>query len=206
MKTQLLDLDRKVVGEVSLDENVFGLEARVDIVKRVIDWQRAKAMSGTHKVKNVGEVAGSGKKPFKQKGTGNARRGNIRAVQIRGGGVSHGPVPRSHAINLPKKVRALGLKHALSAKFQDGTLHIVDSLKMDKPKTAALVAKLANFGNGKMFIIDGSVVDVNIKLSAGAIINTCVVPAIGANVYDIVRSDCVLISRDGLSLLEERLK
>jgi large subunit ribosomal protein L4 len=206
MKAELLNLDKKVVGEVSLSSSVFGLEARVDIIKRVIDWQKAKAMSGTHKVKTVGEVSGTGKKPFKQKGTGNARQGNARGIQRRGGGVAHGPQVRSHATGLQKKVRALGLKHALSMKLSEGSLYILDSVKMSAPKTAEVVKHLSHFGTGKFFIIDGASVDVNFKLSSQSIVNTIAVPAIGANVYDVVNSDFVLISQDGLSLLEERLK
>lgn len=206
MKAELLNLEKKVVGEIILSNDVFCLEARVDIIKRVIDWQRAKAMSGTHQVKTVGEVSGSNKKPFKQKGTGNARQGNKRAVQLRGGGIAHGPVTRSHTTKLQKKVRKLGLKHALSAKLSEGGLYIIDSVKMSAPKTAELVRLLLNFGSGKCFVIDGQVVDQNLKLSANSISNTNVVPAVGANVYDVINSDYVLISRDGLSLLEKRLK
>jgi large subunit ribosomal protein L4 len=206
MKAELLSLDKENVGEVILNDEIFCLEVRGDIIKRVVDWQRAKAMSGTHKVKTVGEVAGSNKKPFKQKGTGNARQGNKRAIQLRGGGVAHGPVPRSHEIKLQKKVRKLGLKHALSAKLSEGSLYIIDSVKMASPKTSELTKKLANFGSGKFFVIDGQIADQNLKLSANSIPNTNVVPVIGANVYDIVNSDYVLISRDSLSLLEERLK
>lgn len=206
MKAELLNLDKKVVGEVKLDKSIFGLEVRLDIIKRVIDWQRAKSMSGTHKVKTVGEVAGSGKKPFKQKGTGNARQGNARGVQRRGGGVAHGPQVRSHAIDLPKKIRALGLRHALSVKLSEGALHIIDNIKIDSPKTKQIVESLSKFGGGKFFIIDGAIVDNNFKLSSRSIENTIVVPAVGANVYDVVNSDFVLISKDGLTLLEERLK
>lgn len=206
MKAELVSLDKKVVGEVALSDSVFGLEARVDIIKRVIDWQLAKARSGTHSVKTVGEVSGTTKKPFKQKGTGNARQGNARGVQRRGGGIAHGPQVRSHDIKLQKKVRSLGLRHALSIKLSEGALHFVDSVEMKHPKTAELVKSLANFGSGKFFIIDGAIVDNNFKLSAASAINTCVVPAIGANVYDIISSDHVLISKNALSLLEERLK
>jgi large subunit ribosomal protein L4 len=206
MKAKLLSLDNKLLGEVTLDDAIFGLEARVDIIKRVVDWQRAKAMSGTHQTKTVGQVSGSGKKPFKQKGTGNARQGNARGVQRRGGGIAFGPVTRSHAINLQKKVRKLGMKHALSIKFSEGGVHIIDSTKMKEPKTADLVKSLANFGSGKFFIIDAKEVDQNIKLSAKSAVNTCVVPVVGANVYDIVNSDYILISKDALPLLEERLK
>lgn len=206
MKAELVSFEKKTVGEVSLSDSIFGLEARVDIIKRVVDWQRAKARSGTHSVKTVGEVSGSNKKPFKQKGTGNARQGNIRGVQRRGGGIAHGPQVRSHETKLQKKVRKLGMKHALSIKHAEGALYIVDSLEMKAPKTADLVKSLANFGTGRFFVIDGEVVNSNLKLSAGSAVNACVVPVIGANVYDIVRSDHVIISKDALPLLEERLK
>lgn len=206
MKAELVSLEKKVIGEVALSEYVFGLEARVDIIKRVIDWQRSKARNGTHKVKTVSEVSGTTKKPFKQKGTGNARQGNARGVQRRGGGVAHGPQVRSHEIKLQKKVRNLGLRHALSIKLSEGTLHFIDSVAMKQPKTSDLVKSLSNFGGGKFFVIDGETVDNNFKLSAASAANTCVVPVIGANVYDIISSDHVLISKNALPLLEERLK
>ncbi|RTK93113.1 MAG: 50S ribosomal protein L4 [Rickettsiales bacterium] len=206
MKANLVSFENKVVGEVSLTDYIFGLEAREDIVKRVIDWQRAKSRSGTHSVKTVGEVSGSNKKPFKQKGTGNARQGNIRGIQRRGGGVAHGPQVRSHETQLQKKVRRLGLRHALSAKLSEGSLYFVDSISMSQPKTAELIKSLKNFGTGKFFLIQGNVEDNNLKLSAANAINAHVVPVIGANVYDIVKSDHVLISKDALPFLEERLK
>lgn len=206
MKAELVSLEKKVVGEIALSDSIFGLEARVDIIKRVIDWQRARARSGTHSVKTVGEVSGTTRKPFKQKGTGNARQGNARGVQRRGGGIAHGPQVRSHDIKLQKKVRKLGLRHALSIKKAEGTLHVVDSVSMKQPRTSDLVKSLSNFGSGKFFVIDGDVVDNNLKLSALSAINANVVPAIGANVYDIVSSDHVLISKNALTLLEERLK
>ena len=206
MKAELLSLEKKVVGEVALDDSIFGLEARVDIIKRVIDWQRAKARSGTHSVKTVGEVSGTTKKPFKQKGTGNARQGNARGVQRRGGGIAHGPQVRSHDIKLQKKVRKLGLKHALSIKNSEGALYVIDSVSMKQPKTSDLIKSLSNFGTGKFFVIDGNVVDANLKLSAASAINANVVPVVGANVYDIISSDHVLISKNALMLLEERLK
>ncbi|MFK7973362.1 MAG: 50S ribosomal protein L4 [Rickettsiaceae bacterium] len=205
MKAKLVSLENKEVGEVSLAESVFGLEAREDIVKRVIDWQRAKARSGTHSVKTVGEVSGSNKKPFKQKGTGNARQGNIRGIQRRGGGIAHGPQVRSHDIKLQKKVRKLGLKHALSVKLAEGSIYFVDSIAMNQPKTSDLIKNLSKFGEGKFFVIGGNEVDANFKLSISSIIHACVVPSVGANVYDIIKSDHVLISKDALPLLEERL-
>lgn len=206
MKAELVSLEKKTVGEILLDDSIFGLEARVDIIKRVIDWQRAKARSGTHSVKTVGEVSGTTKKPFKQKGTGNARQGNARGVQRRGGGIAHGPQVRSHDIKLQKKVRKLGLKYALSAKKAEGSLYIVDTVSMQKPKTSDLIKSLSSFGPGKFFIIDGNTIDNNLKLSAASALNVNVVPAIGANVYDIIRSNYILISKSSLVLLEERLK
>lgn len=206
MKTKLLSLDNKVVGEVELSDAIFGLEARIDIIKRVVDWQRAKSMAGTHATKTVAQVSGTGKKPFKQKGTGNARQGNARGVQRRGGGIAFGPVVRSHETSLQKKVRKLGMKHALSIKFSEGGVYIIDSVKMNAPKTSDLVKSLSSFGSGKFFIIDGAMVDQNMKLSAKSAVDAHVVPVVGANVYDIVNSDYILISQDALPLLEERLK
>ncbi|PCJ26952.1 MAG: 50S ribosomal protein L4 [Rickettsiales bacterium] len=206
MKAELVSFEKKVVGEVSLDSSIFGLEARVDIVKRVIDWQRAKARAGTHSVKTVGEVSGTTRKPFKQKGTGNARQGNARGVQRRGGGIAHGPQVRSHDTKLQKKVRRLGMRHALSIKFSEGAVHFVDSVDMTKPKTSELVKTLSNFGKGRFFVIDGADLNANLKLSVASVENASAVPAIGANVYDIIRSDHILISKNALSLLEERLK
>lgn len=206
MKVELLDLDKKVVGEVAIDDGVFGLETRPDLIKRVIDWQRSRSMSGTHQTKTISDVSGSTRKPFKQKGTGNARQGTIRAPHMRGGGKSHGPVTRSHATKLQKKVRKLGLKHALSDRFSDGAVFMVDSFKMNAPKTADAIKSFKNFGTGRFFVIDGSEVDVNFRKSIDNIPGVQIVPAIGANVYDIINSDFVLISKDGLSSLQERLK
>jgi len=206
MEAKLVNFENKEVGVVSLTDYIFGLEDREDIVKRVIDWQLAKRRSGTHAVKTVGEVSGSNKKPFKQKGTGNARQGNARGIQRRGGGVAHGPQVRSHAIKLQKKVRVLGMRHALSSKFASGELYFVDSLSIDKPKTKDFISKLAQFGDGKFFIVSGAEVNHNVKLSSFAVENVTVVPAIGANVYDIIRSDKVILTKDALVMLEERLK
>jgi large subunit ribosomal protein L4 len=206
MKVKLLNLNNQSVGEIILASSIFGLEARIDIIKRVIDWQRSRLMQGTHSVKSVGDVSGTTRKPFKQKGTGNARQGNSRGVQRRGGGVAHGPQLRSHAQKLQKKVRLLGLKHALSVKLFKNQLYCVDSIVMSSPKTANVDRLLSGFGRGRFFIIDGCVVDNNFKLSVSSLHNVSVVPAIGANVYDIINSDYVLISKDGLSVLNKRLK
>ncbi|MCC8419135.1 50S ribosomal protein L4 [Rickettsia hoogstraalii] len=207
MKTKILSLANEEVGEISLNEDIFAVEfIRDDIIKQVIDWQRAKAMSGNHKTKTVSEVSGTTKKPFKQKGTGNARQGSLRSVQMRGGGVAHGPRVRSHATKLPKKVRKLGLIHALSEKFAEGKLLVIDSLKLDKPKTSALVNILSKFQGKSFFVIDGNEVDTNFSLAAKNIYNTVIVPQIGANVYDIIRHEYVLLSQEAVSVLEERLR
>ncbi|AFC72737.1 50S ribosomal protein L4 [Rickettsia rhipicephali str. 3-7-female6-CWPP] len=207
MKTKILSLANKEVGEISLNEDIFAVEfIRDDIIKQVIDWQRAKAMSGNHKTKTVSEVLGTTKKPFKQKGTGNARQGSLRSVQMRGGGVAHGPRVRSHATKLPKKVRKLGLIHALSEKCTEGKLLVIDSLKLDKPKTSALVNILNKFQGESFFVIDGNEVDINFSLAAKNIYNTVIVPQIGANVYDIIRHEYVLLSQEAVSVLEERLR
>ncbi|MCZ6886717.1 MAG: 50S ribosomal protein L4 [Rickettsia endosymbiont of Ixodes persulcatus] len=207
MKTKILSLANEEVGEISLNEDIFAVEfIRDDIIKQVIDWQRAKAMSGNHKTKTVSEVSGTTKKPFKQKGTGNARQGSLRSVQMRGGGVAHGPRVRSHGTKLPKKVRKLGLIHALSEKFAEGKLLVIDSLKLDKPKTSVLVNILNKFQGKSFFVIDGNEVDINFSLAAKNIYNTVIVPQIGANVYDIIRHEYVLLSQEAVSVLEERLR
>ncbi|HJD62654.1 MAG TPA: 50S ribosomal protein L4 [Rickettsia endosymbiont of Degeeriella rufa] len=207
MKTKMLNLANEEVGEISLNRDIFTVEfIRDDIIKQVVDWQRAKAMAGTHKTKTVTEVSGTTKKPFKQKGTGNARQGSLRSVQMRGGGVIHGPVVRSHATKLPKKVRKLGLIHALSEKFSEGKLLVIDSLKLETPKTSNLVNILNKFQGKSFFVIDGNEVDVNFSLAAQNIYNTVVVPQIGANVYDIIRHEYVLLSQEAVNVLEERLK
>lgn len=207
MKTKILSLANEEVGEISLNEDIFAVEfIRDDIIKQVIDWQRVKAMSGNHKTKTVSEVSGTTKKPFKQKGTGNARQGSLRSVQMRGGGVAHGPRVRSHATKLPKKVRKLGLIHALSEKFAEGKLLVIDSLKLDKPKTSALINILNKFQGKSFFVIDGNEVDINFSLAAKNIYNTVIVPQIGANVYDIIRHEYVLLSQEAVSVLEERLR
>ena len=207
MKTKILNLAHEEVGEISLNEGIFAVEfIRDDIIKQVVDWQLAKSMAGTHKTKTVSEVSGTTKKPFKQKGTGNARQGSLRSVQMRGGGVAHGPVIHSHAMKLPKRVRKLGLVHALSEKFAEGKLLVIDSLRLDEPKTSILVNMLSKFQGKSFFIIDGNEVDINFSLAARNIYNTVVVPQLGANVYDIIRHEYVLLSQNAVKVLEERLK
>ena len=205
MKAKILNMSNEEVGEVLLSEHIFALEPRADIIKLVVDWQRAKAMSGTHKAKTVSEVSGTTKKPFKQKGTGNARQGSLRSVHMRGGGVSHGPVPRSHATKLTKKVRKLGLRHALSSKFAEGKLFIFDSFTLPEPKTILLANILKNFNSNSFFIISGEQTEANFALAAKNIYNTVAVPQIGANVYDIIHHDYVFLSKEAVTALEKRL-
>lgn len=206
MKAKIYDLAKKSVGEVSLSQEIFGLEARPDIVKRVIEWQLAKARAGTHSSRTISEVSGTTRKPFKQKGTGNARQGSLRSAHMRGGGVSHGPVVRSHAIKLPKKVRALGLKHALSAKFAEGKLWFVDALELTEAKTKFLEKALVNFGSGSFFVVDGNQVNQNFIKASSNLFNVVTVPQIGANVYDIIKHDNVIITSAGLEALGARLQ
>lgn len=204
MEVDLFNLKKDVIGKINLSDEIFDVDVRLDLVSQVVHWQRLKKMSGNHSTKNVGQVSGSGKKPFKQKGTGRARCGNIRAVQRRHGGVSHGPVVRSHAISLNKKVRILGLKSALTDKRRSNALYVVDQFLLDEIKTSVLKNMLLNFSVSSIFLIDGDFVQENFKLS---IRNTesHVVPVVGANVYDIVNNSCVLISRDAVDCLERRL-
>lgn len=206
MKVKIYNLAKKDVGEVSLDMDIFGLEARPDIIKRVIDWQLAKARAGTHSSKTISDVSGTTKKPFKQKGTGNARQGSLRSVHMRGGGVSHGPVVRSHGFDLPKKVRKLGLKHALSVKYAEGKLLVLDSMQIDSPKTSLVNTGLANFGEGSFFVVDGNEVNENFLKASRNLYNVVIVPQIGANVYDIIRHDYLVVTSAGLEELGARLK
>lgn len=206
MKVAVLNFENKAVDEVDLSDEIFGLHPRKDIIKLVIDWQRAKAMAGTHQTKTISEVSGTTRKPFKQKGTGNARQGSLRSVQMRGGGISHGPVNRSHATKLPKKVRKLGLKHALSTKFAEGKLLILDNFELSEPKTTMLAKVLNNFNGKSYFMIDGESLHNNFSHAVKNIPNVVAVPQIGANVYDIIKHDCILLSKDGLAILKERLK
>ncbi len=206
MKVDLFNLEKSTVGDVDLNDHIFNVDfIRLDLIKRVVDWQRLKAMSGTRSTKNISEVSGTTKKPFKQKGTGNARQGSLRSVHMRGGAVSHGPRVRSHAIGLQKKVRVLGMKHALSLKQELGDLFIVDNLAIKEPKTTIMKNALEKFGEGKYFIIDAEVVNNNTIKSVRSLANAKIVPTIGANVYDIMNADKVLIAKDALPLLDKRL-
>jgi large subunit ribosomal protein L4 len=206
MKSAVTNLDNKTVGEIDLADAIFGLPVRKDILARMVNYQLNKRRAGTHKTKQIWEVSGTTRKPYKQKGTGQARQGSLRSAQFRGGGIIFGPLPRSHATGLPKKVRQLALKTALSAKLAEGKLVVLDSAKLDGGKTAELVKKIAGLGWGKALIIDGPVVDEGFRRAAGNIPGLDLLPQQGANVYDILRRDTLILTKDAVQHLEARLK
>ena len=205
MKVSVKTLDNKAAGDVTLADAVFGIEPRADIMARVVNWQLAKRRAGTHKVQIRSEIARTGAKLFRQKGTGNARHGAASSNIFRGGGVVHGPVVRDHGHSLQKKVRALGLKSALSAKARDGKLIVIDSLKSDG-KTASLKGKLAKMGLENALIIGGETLDEKFQRAANNIPHIDVLPQAGINVYDILRRDVLVLTKDSAAHLEERLK
>lgn len=205
MKLSVINLDAAPAGEVDLNDAIFGLEPRVDILHRVVRWQRAKAQAGTHSTLTRAEVSYSTKKIYRQKGTGGARHGSRKAPIFRKGGVAKGPTPRSHAFDLPKKVRALGLKHALSAKAAAGKLVILDMTDMAEAKTALLAKAVSDLGWKKVLIIDGATVNENFATAARNLEGVDVLPSIGANVYDILKRDTLVITRAGIEALEARL-
>jgi large subunit ribosomal protein L4 len=206
MKTQVVSLDAKKVGEIELNEDVFGLEIRGDILDRVVQWQLAKRRAGTHSARTISQVNGTTKKPYAQKGTGNARQGSLRSPQFRGGAVIFGPVPRDHGYDLPKKVRQLALKTALSSKAKEGKLIILDVAKADSHKTKTLVSQLKKLGVQSALIIDGANLDLNFCRAAANIPLIDVLPEQGANVYDILRRDTLVLTKNAIEQLEARLK
>jgi large subunit ribosomal protein L4 len=206
MKLDVLKLDGKKAGSIELDEALFGLEPRADILHRVVRWQRAKAQAGTHSTLTRAEVSYSTKKIYKQKGTGGARHGSRKAPIFRHGGVVKGPQPRSHAHDLPKQFRALGLRHALSAKAKAGELIILDNITMTEGKTATLAKVAKELGWKRVLIIDGATVDANFAMAARNIEGIDVLPTMGANVYDILKRDQLIITKAGIEALEARLK
>jgi len=205
MKTNIISLDNKTVGEIELDETVFGLPLRVDLLHRIVGWQLAKRRAGTHKTKTISEISGTTKKPFKQKGTGNARQGSLRSPQFRGGATIFGPVVRSHEYDLPKKVRKLALKVALSAKVADGKLIILDAAKTETKKTKDLATRFKALGWDSVLVIDGQV-DDNFALASRNLPHVDVLPQVGTNVYDILRRDTLVLTKDAVQALEARLK
>ena len=206
MDVKITTLAGKDAGQLKLPEEIFGLEPREDILQRVIRWQLAKRQQGTHQAKGRADIARTGAKMYKQKGTGRARHHSARAPQFRGGGKAHGPVARSHEHDLPKKVRALGLKHALSAKAKASSIIVIDELKLADAKTKALAAHLASLGLSNALVIGGAELDQNFKLAATNIPNIDVLPVQGINVYDILRRGTLVLSKAAIEALEERFK
>ncbi|MFI4988145.1 MAG: 50S ribosomal protein L4 [Alphaproteobacteria bacterium] len=206
MKTPVIDLDNTSVGELELDEGIFGLVPRKDILARVVNWQLAKRRRGTHKTKGISEISGTTKKPYRQKGTGSARQGSLRSPQFRGGAVIFGPLVRSHAFDLQKKVRKLGLKMALSAKLSEGKLAVIETAKIAEAKTRLLAGKFGKLGWASVLIIDGPELDESFARAARNIPGVDVLPQQGANVYDILRRDTLVLTRAAVKKLQERLR
>jgi large subunit ribosomal protein L4 len=206
MKVDVTTLEAKSAGTVDLSDDVFGLEPRADILHRMVRYQLLKRQAGTHHAKDRSLVSGRRAKMYKQKGTGRARHGNKTVPQFRGGGKAFGPVPRSHAIDLPKKVRALALKHALSSKAKAQELIILESAQLAEPKTKALRAQFAALGLNSALIIDGAELNENFSLAARNIPHIDVLPVQGLNVYDILRRDKLVLTRAALDAISERFK
>jgi large subunit ribosomal protein L4 len=205
MKTNVISLDNQSVGEIELADEVFGVAVRTDLLHRMVSYQLSKRRSGTHKTKTISEISGTTKKPFAQKGGGRARQGSLRSAQFRGGATIFGPVVRSHAFDMPKKVRALALKVALSAKAADGKLIVLDQAKLAAPKTKELAARFKKLGWGSVLVIDGAL-DDNFALASRNMPFVDVLPSVGANVYDILRRDTLVLTKDAVAALEARLK
>ncbi len=205
MKLDVIKLDGGAAGEVELTDAIFDLEPRADILHRVVRWQRNKAQAGTHKVKTRSEVSYSTKKIYRQKGTGGARHGSRKAPIFRKGGIYKGPTPRSHAHDLPKKVRQLGPKLALSAKAKAGSLVIIENADADG-KTKTLASQVKNLGWKRALVIDGAEVNENFARAAANIDGLDVLPSVGANVYDILKRDTLVLTKAGVEALEARLK
>jgi len=206
MKADAIKLDGKKAGSVELDDAIFGLEPRADILHRVVRWQRAKAQAGTHSTLGKSDVSYSTKKIYRQKGTGGARHGSKKAPIFRHGGIYKGPTPRSHAHDLTKKFRALGLKHALSAKAKAGELVVLDAAEIKDAKTSVLAKQVTALGWKRALIIDGAAVNEEFARAARNLANLDVLPSMGANVYDILRSDTLVLTKAAVEALEARLK
>lgn len=206
MKTKVLTLDNKAAGDIELADEIFGLEPRKDILARMVNYQLAKRRAGTHHAQTRNEVAGTSAKMYRQKGTGRARQGNGKAPQFRGGGKAFGPVVRDHAHALNKKVRKLAMRHALSTKQADGSLIVIDDAAVTSPKTKELKVKLAALGLDNALIVGGAELDQNLSLAARNIPLIDVLPTQGANVYDILRRQKLVLTKAAVEGLEARLK
>ncbi len=206
MDMKITTLEGKEAGSVSLSDAIFGLEPRADIIQRCVNWQLARRQRGTHKTKGRAEIWRTGKKMYGQKGTGGARHGSARVPQFRGGGRAFGPVVRSHATDLPKKVRALALKHALSSKARDGGIIVLDKASITKAKTKALLSQFGKLSLANALIIDGAELEMNFAAAARNIPNIDVLPIQGINVYDIMRRKTLVLTKAALDALEARFK
>ena len=206
MKVSIKNLDNKEVGEIDLADTVFAAPVRRDVLARVVNWQLAKRRAGTHKAKGISDIQGTTKKPWRQKGTGRARQGSLRSPQFRGGAVIFGPVVRSHAFGMQKKVRRLALKTALSSKQAEGKLVVLEAATLAEPKTGALAQRFEKLGWGSVLIIGGPVLDENFARAARNIPKVDVLPQQGVNVYDILRRDTLVLTRAAVEHLEARLK
>ena len=206
MRATVRTLDNQEAGDIELADDVFAAPVRHDILARVVNWQLAKRRAGTHKTKGISDISGTTRKPYKQKGTGRARQGSLRSPQFRGGAVIFGPVVRSHEFGLQKKVRRLGLKAALSAKQAEGRLIVIEAARVEEAKTKALRARFDALGWESVLIIDGAAVDAGFARAARNLPKVDVLPQQGANVYDILRRDTLVLTRDAVQQLEARLK
>lgn len=206
MQVDVLDMDAKKSGSIELDDGIFGVPVRKDILQRMVTWQLAKRRSGLHKTKGRSEIKGSTAKFVRQKGSGGARHGNRKVPQFRGGGTAFGPKVRDHSHSLPKKIRKLALKTALSAKQASGELIVVDGVQADSPQTKPFASKLGTLGWSSVLIIDGNEVDANVAKAARNLARVDVLPSQGANVYDILRRDTLVLTKAAISDLEARLK
>lgn len=207
MKLAVKTLENKDAGEITLDASVFGIkDIRQDILHRMVNYQLAKRRAGTHATQTRDKVTGTGAKPWRQKGTGRARAGDLKRTQDRGGAVVHGPQPRSHAIDLPKKIRKLAMKNALSAKAAAGKLIIVDDVKVKSHKTKPMAEAMAKFGINSAVIVGGQEIDVNFARATANLPRIDVLPTQGANVYDILRRDVLVLTKEAVETLTEKLK
>jgi large subunit ribosomal protein L4 len=206
MKLKVVNLENKAAGEIDLDDGIFGAPLRKDLLARAVNYQLAKRRQGTHKTKTRGEINGSTARPWRQKGTGRARAGDRKAGHWRGGQTTFGPQPRDYSMDLPKKVRKLALKVALSSKFADGKLVVLDAASASEPKTKAIAAQLKALGLSSALIVDGTELDRNFQLAARNIHGVDLLPQNGANVYDILRCDTLVLTRQAVEQLQERLR
>lgn len=206
MKCKVVSLEAEDVGEIDLADEVFGVAVRPDLLQRVIAWQLARRRAGTHKTKDASEVSGTGRKPWRQKGTGRARQGSLRSTQFRGGGTTFGPLPRDHGFQLPKKVRKLALKAALSAKQAEGKIVVLDSTQVKTARTKELATSFDKLGWSSVLVIDGPEVDANFRRATQNLPGVDVLPQQGMNVYDILRRDLLVLTKDAVQYLEARLR